>query len=84
MEFGTINVYRMDTHNLKADLFTKNLPSVDFWRHVNSTSGLTSSELSMIASLEGYQQYEWRTQQHGILSHSSDTNGVAAAVFGEY
>ena len=34
MEFKTINVYRLPTDQMRADLMTKNLPKPTFWRHV--------------------------------------------------
>ena len=34
MEFKTINVYRLPTDRMRADLMTKNLPKPTFWRHV--------------------------------------------------
>ena len=34
MEFKTINVYRLPTDQMRADLMTKNLPKPIFWRHV--------------------------------------------------
>ena len=52
MEFKTINVYRKDTKSMRADLHTKNLGTVDFWRHVNGTFGLSNSELSLVSILE--------------------------------
>ena len=52
MEFKTINVYRKDTKSMRADLHTKNLGTVDFWRHVNGTFGLSNSELSLVSMLE--------------------------------
>ena len=54
MEFKTINVYRRDTKSMQADLFTKNLGTADFWRHVSSTCNLSESELNLVAVLEEY------------------------------
>ena len=34
MEFKTINVYRLPTDQMRADLMTKNLPKPTFWRYV--------------------------------------------------
>ena len=34
MEFKTINVYRLPTSQMRADLMTKNLPKPLFWQHV--------------------------------------------------
>ena len=34
MEFKTINVYRLPTNQMRADLMTKNLPRPLFWQHV--------------------------------------------------
>ena len=37
---------------MRADLHTKNLGTVDSWRHVNGTFGLSNSELSLVSILE--------------------------------
>lgn len=37
MEFKTINVYRLGTESMRADLLTKNLPHATFWKHVNAS-----------------------------------------------
>ena len=47
MEFKTINVYRLPTDQMRADLMTKNLPKPTFWRHVINSYNYEPKDYSM-------------------------------------